>query len=262
MTTTASSRSWPEALDHECGSSPQLHRYATDPREGDSLHLLPGGRRERALFAGNALSILPVLLAGEFAAVVGADWSAPRLEFARRRQHEERLTNVTYVLAEAVDEMTRRGGGFDLVVLGEESPDETFSMPPVDPGSLARVRTLVAEGGLLMYGVRYRLTRWIIRRPARSWTAGAPTAYPSHARRLIAAGFSTVKGYWRYPDSRPYQVYVPLDSRWAIGYWLARCGAPRGIRTRVTHGLHGAAIRTGLFGHVVDNFLVIARCGR
>jgi hypothetical protein len=262
MTATASPRSWRASLDHACVSSPQLGRYATDPREGDSLHLLPEVRRERALFSGNAFGILPLLLAREFTTVVAADWSAARLEVARRRQREERLTNVSYVLADAVEAMARRSGRFDLIVLGEESPDEAFAMPPVDARSLARVRTLVADDGLLMYGVRFRLTHWITRGATRWWTAQAPTTYPAHARRLAAAGFQHVRAYWRSPDRRPYQVYVSLDDPRVITYWLGRCGRPPGLRACVTHGLNVVASQTGCVSHLVDNFLVIARGAR
>jgi hypothetical protein len=249
----AASPGWRRML---AGAAPQLLRYATDPREGDALLLLPDVRPGRALFLGNALAIAPFLMADRFETVVVADRDASRLAFARRRQHEEDVANLACVPAEAVQDVARRDGGFDVVMLGEESPESPTCMPIAGPWAPLRLAPLLAAGGCLIYGVRFRLVDVLAR--SLTCTRRSPSFYPAHAARLWAAGLRPASVYWRRPDLRPYQAYIPLGGA-AVGYWLAQAPLPRSPRERLNLALTTAAARAGLLHRLVDNFLVLAR---
>lgn len=249
---TARSRGWRDALDATWPPPSQVHRYASDPREGDTLYLLPGGGRRRALFLGNALGILPCLLARLFESVLVADWDPGRLAFARRRQDEEAIVNLRCV------DLARVDGEFDLVVLGDERPDAATSLPFHDPATLFAVSRLVAREGCLMYAVRFRLLRSLVRRAGRGRRATPPIGYPAHERLLAGAGFSHVDGYWRRPDHRPYRMHVPIDRRAAVAYSFAHAARARHPRARLSDRVHEAAHRARVLPHLIDNFLLIA----
>lgn len=240
-------------------ASPQVFRYATDVREGDALHLLPDVVPRRALFLGNALAILPFLLAERFELVVAADCHASRLAFAHQRAQEDGVDNLRCVSADAVDDITSRDGRFDLVVLGEERPEATFSLPLDDPWTPSRLSSLVTEGGWLMYGARFRLVDPIVQRLVRPWRRRLSAYYPAQTRLLTVAGFAPVVVYWRRPDTRPYHAYIPLTPSPVVDYWLQYGPRPRGARARAHAVLTAVARRAGLLHRIVDNFLVIAR---
>ena len=254
----AMSPGWRETLTSICAGAPQLLRYATDAREGDALMLLPDIKPSRALFLGNALAILPFLMASLFEVVVAADWNASRLAFARQRRDEEEVANLTCIPADAVEDLTRRDGRFDVVVLGEESPEWHTSLPLDGPWTAARLSSLLVAGGCLVYGVRFRLVDVFVQRLASSRKRPVPTFYPAHARLLATAMLTPAAVYWRRPDVRPYQVHVPLDPS-IVGYWLEQAPLARGARQRLNTVLTTAASRAGLLHRLVDNFLVIAR---
>ena len=252
-------RGWRAAVGQACASLPQLHRYATDPREADCLHLLPKMTPRRALFLGNSLGVLPLHLSGLFESVVVADSNASRLAFARHRHEEEGVSNARCVLAELIDEVTRRGGRFDLVVLGEEYPDKTSLMPFTHPGTPARLSLLIGAGGCLMYGVRFRFPAAVAKLLATPWTASAPASYSAHARSLTAASFATVAAYWRRPAGRPYQTYIPVDHPAVVAYCLENSPRPHGIRPGVTRAVTAIANRSGCLPRIVNNYLLIAQ---
>ena len=254
----ADSLGWRETLIDTCAGAPQLLRYATDAREGDALMLLPDIKPRRALFLGNALAILPFLMASLFEVVVVADWNTSRLAFARRRREEEEVANLTCIPADAVEDLARREGRFDVVVLGEESPEWHTSLPFHGPWTPERLSSLLEGGGCLMYGVRFRLVDVLAQRLVSARTRRVPTFYPAHAR-LLETAMLTPAVYWRRPDLRPYQVHVPLDRPPIVGYWLEQAPLARGARQRLNTVLTIAASRAGLLHRLVDNFLVIAR---
>jgi hypothetical protein len=255
----ADSRGWRETLTSTCAGSPQLLRYATDPREGDALTLLPDVQPSRALFLGNALAILPFMMADLFEVVVAADWNASRLALARRRRDEEEAANLTCISADAVEDLTRRDGAFDVVVLGEERPEWHTSVPIDGPWMTSRLASLLVAGGCLMYGVRFRLADVLAQRLAFPRTPRVPTSLPAHARLLAGATLMPTAAYWRRPDLRPYQAYIPLDRPPVVRYWLEQAPRPRGHRERLNAVLTAAASRAHLLHRLVDNFLVIAR---
>jgi hypothetical protein len=255
----AGSQGWREALTSTCASSPQLLRYATDEREGDALHLLPDLTPRRALFLGNALAILPFMLARLFEVVVAADWNASRLAFARQRRQEEEVANLTCIPADAVDDLTSRDGPFDVVVLGEECPESNASLPFDGPWTPSRLSSILVAGGCLMYGVRFRLVDALPQRLAFPWRRHVPAFYPAHVRVLTEAMLTPVTTYWRRPDTRPYQAYIPLDRPAVVGYWLERAPRRRGARDRTSAALTTVVSRAGLLHRFVDNFLLIAR---
>jgi len=239
---------WREALEAECAASAQLRRYATDPREGDCLRLLPGIRPGRALFFGNALAIVPFLMAGHFESVVVAEANARRIDIARRRQQAEDAANVTCVAAASPGEAARGQDPFDLVVLGEEEPDAPRSMPVADRAAAARVASVMARGGALLYGLR--LSRTSLR-----------GRYPAHRRLLERAGFTFIRGYARQPAQRPYQVHLPLDRPEIVSYWIRSRRQSQGLRPRATAAARDAAIRLRMHAFLYENFLVVARRG-
>jgi hypothetical protein len=198
-------------------------------------------------------------MASLFKGVVVADWNASRLAFARRRRDEEEVANLTCIPAEAVEDLTRRDGPFDVVVLGEECPEWHTSVPLDDPWTPSRLSSLLVAGGCLMYGVRFRLFDVLAQRLASPRQRRMPTSYPAHARMLDAAMLTPTAVYWRRPDLRPYQAYIPLDRSSIIGYWLGQAPSPRGARDRLNAVLTTAASQSGVLHHLVDNFLVIAR---
>jgi len=259
LTSGADARGWREILDGTGAGAPQLLRYATDPREADALTLLPDIEPRRALFLGNALAILPFMMAGLFEVVVAADWDASRLAFIRRRREEEEVANLTCIPADAVEDLARREGGFDLIVLGEESAESHTSMPLDGPWTPSRLSSLLVIGGCLMYGVRFRLLDVLTQRLTSPRKRGVPTFYPAHARLLAAARLAPTAVYWRRPDLRPYQAYIPLDRPSIAGYWLEQAPVPRGTRERLNALLTRVAGRAGLLRRLADNFLVIAR---
>jgi hypothetical protein len=260
LVTAARARGWREAIEAEWPPASPLHRYAGDPREGDALHLLPDGRRRRALFLGNALAILPCLLAAGFESVVVADRDPRRVAFARHRRDEDALGNLTCVVADDLGDLGWSEHDIDLVVLGEDHPDATTSLPFTDARTPFRVASLLAPDGWLMYGVRFRLLDSLA-----AYVAGPRVArlmsYPAHLRVLRRASLATVHAYWRRPDSRPYTVHVPIDRRAVVTYWLAHAPRPRHWRGRMSHRLNEAAHRLASLPHVVDNFLLIAGRG-
>ena len=146
---------WRRLLEGECATSPQLWRYASDPREGDCLRLLPGLPRRRALFLGNALAILPIILADVFESVVIADSDSRRLALAGQRRDEDGRGNVACVLTPEADDVSAPPGQFDLVVLGEARPDATSWLPFRDADAPRRLRSAIGPEGCLMYGVRF-----------------------------------------------------------------------------------------------------------
>jgi hypothetical protein len=256
---TARSRGWREAIERECTSLLQLHRYAADPREGDCLHLLPEIGQRRALFLGNALGILPFILAERFELVVVVDRDPRRLAFARHRQQEEHVNNLMCLSADVADTLTSRCGRFDLVALGDEYPQATFSVPFADPHTPSRLARLTAPEGCLMYGVRFGLLAAAVKRLSPPWKVGAPASYPAHVRLLHEATFASVRAYWRNPDGRPYQAYIPLDTPSIVDHWLEHAARLPGIRGRMNGTMVSVAHRLGFLPHVVDNFVVIAR---
>ena len=68
-----------------------------------------------------------------------------------------------------------------------------------------------------MYGVRFRLFDVLAQRLASPRKRRVPTSYPAHARMLDAAMLTPTAVYWRRPDLRPYQAYIPLDRPSIIG---------------------------------------------
>jgi hypothetical protein len=255
----ADPRGWRDTLTSICAKAPQLLRYATDPREGDALMLLPDIEPSRALFLGNALAILPFMMASLFEVVVAADWNASRLAFARRRRDEEEVANLTCIPADAVEDLTRRDGPFDVVVLGEDCPEGHTSVPVDGPWTPSRLASLLVAGGCLMYGVRFRLGDVLAQRLASPRKRRAPTFYPAHARLLAAARLAPAAVYWRRPDLRPYQAYIPLDRPSIVRYWREQAPLPRRAHERLNAVLTTAASRTDLLHRLADNFLVVAR---
>ena len=251
---------WKRLLEGECASSPELRRYATDPREGDCLRLLPRMRSGRALFFGNALAILPTILAEQFESVVVADSDDHRLMVAAERRDTENLTCVRITGAE---EVAARLGQFDLLVLGEERPDAGAWLPFSNsdvPRELARA---IVGGGWLMYGVRFPRLHALTRAVASVSARHAPMLYPAHARLLEAAGFTDVRSYGRWPQSRPYQFYIPLDDPAAVAYWLGKTQPPPiRLRRRVGDAAKAILRRLGASQYLFNNFLVIARRGQ
>ncbi len=223
----------------------QLHRYATDPREGDCLRLLPYVSPGRALFFGNALAILPFLLAKHFDSVVTAEPDERRIGLALRRQQVEDVSNMVCMTASSPEEVAGRHGLFDLVVLGDDDPDAPVSLPLADAAMAGRLASVSAGGGCLMYGVRGR--RW--------WPRAR---YPAQRRLLERVGFRVVQGYARQPGRRPYQLYLPLDDSRVLDYWLRNGRRPEGLRSRGTRLAKQAAIRLGTVSALFENFVVIA----
>jgi len=255
----ASRSGWRAVLDHQFASSPQLLRYATDPREADCLRLLSGVRRGRALFLGNGLAILPSLLAEVFESVVVADWNYERLAFAERRRDEQAIHNLACVHASGANEVSERLGQFDLIALGEENPDAEWSIPLRDATGLRQIATALALDGCLMYGVRFPRVGGLVCAAARRWDG--PLHYRAQARALRRAGLPRTRGYGRYPGKRPYQVYVPLDDAAVVAYWLRADSRPSGIRSRLSRVLKNVSIRCRAPYLLFNNVLVIARRG-
>ena len=238
---------------------PQLSRYATDPREGDCVRLLPRFPRRRALFLGNALALLPTILTDLFESVTVADWNRHRVALAEQRREDEAIQNLACVATTGTDDVPGRLGPFDLVVLGEEGPDTRWLLPFADRDASRRLADGIAAGGCLMYGVRFPRSGPLRRALALQSRGGAPMLYPAHARLLAAAGFSAVRAYGRRPDTRPYQVYVPLDEPEAVGYWIDNGRRRGGIRPRLARALKDVLVGVGAQHHLFNNFLVIAR---
>jgi hypothetical protein len=235
---------------------PQLWRYANDPREGDCLRLLPARPRRRALFLGNALAILPTVLAGLFESVVVADCNSQRLALAEQRRDEESIGNLVCVLTSGLDDVPDRLGQFDLVALGEDRPDNGWLLPFADPDVPRRLASAIVPDGCLMYGVRFPHLGGLV--AAARLGKSRPLFYPAHARVLAAAGFAAVRAYGRRPDTRPYEVYVPLDDPGFVAYWI-RKSAPKGVRPRLRHAAKEALVCVGGWPYLFNNFLVIAR---
>jgi hypothetical protein len=253
---------WRDLLDRECASSPQLSRYATDPREGDWIRLLDRLPARRALFLGNALAILPVILTEVFESVVVADWNGGRLALGERRRDEEAIDNLAYVSTRSADDLPEGLGEFDLIVLGEERPDDESSAPFADADAPRRLAKALVLDGTLTYGVRYSRSAMLAGALARGWRGGPPLSYPAHARLLAAAGFRAVRAYGRRPERRPYHVYVPLDEPAVVHYWIANGPRPAAMRPRVTRIVKRGLVRLGAAHVLFKDFLVIARRGR
>ena len=243
--------------DAESASSPQLSRYANDPREGDCIRLLPARPRRRALFLGNALAILPTVLAGLFESVVVADCNSQRLALAEQRRDEESIGNLVCVLTSGLDDVPDRLGQFDLVALGEDRPDNGWLLPFADCDAPRRLASAIVPGGCLMYGVRFPHLGGLVA-AARLGKRRSPLFYPAHARVLAAAGFAAVRGYGRRPDLRPYEVYVPLDDPGFAAYWI-RKSAPAALRPRLRHAAKNALVCLGGWQYLFNNFLVVGR---
>jgi hypothetical protein len=258
---TARRPDWKRLLERECASSPQLLRYATDPREGDCLRLLPALRRGRALFLGNALAILPTILAEQFESVVVADSNSRRLALAAQRTDEQAIGNLACVPVAAAEDISARLGKFDLLVVGEERPDTPAWLPFEDWDAPRRLARATAPDGWLMYDVRFRRSDALAYTVARPLRRGAPMFYPDHARMLAAAGFTLVRGYGRSPDHRPYQFYIPLHDQAIMAYWIRRSHSSRGLRRRLAHAAKNALHGFGASGLLFNNFLIAARRG-
>ena len=226
--------------------SSQLARYTTDPREGDVCLFAPGAARRRALFHGNALGILPLLLAERFEQVVVVDSRADRLAFVRARCEAGRIGNVTA--------LPRPPGGdrFDLIALGEEDPDAVTSLPFLGADVPRRLASLLEPGGALVYGARF--PRLLAR--ARHGIRGLADA-AAHRRVLRGAGFARVSLHWRQPPRRPYECYVPLDDRAACAYHVHRMAAGH-ARDRLRRAVALAAHAGGLLPYLVRSVLVVA----
>ena len=247
---------WKRLLEGKCASSPQLLRYATDPREGDCLRLLPTLRRGRALFLGNALAIMPTILADQFESVVVADSNDERLVAAEQRRDTQAFGKLTCVRITGAEEVAARLGQFDLLVLGEERPDLAAWLPFSDSDVPQQLARAIVAGGWLMYGVRFpRLHALTYCRSARR----APLFYPAHARLLEAAGFTDVRPYGRWPQRRPYQFYIPLDDAAPIAYWLGKTQRPIRLRRRVRNAAKAILRRLGASPYLFNNFLITAR---
>ena len=248
---------WRRSLDVDSASSPQLWRYANDPREGDCIRLLPARPRRRALFLGNALAVLPTVLAGLFESVVVADCNSQRLALAEQRRDEESTRNLICVLTSRLDDVPDRLGQFDLVALGEDRPDSGWLLPFADPDAPRRLASAIVPDGCLMYGVRFPHLGGLVA-TARLGKHRRPLFYPAHARILAAAGFAAVRGYGRRPDTRPYEVYVPLDEPGFVAYWI-RKSVPKGVRPRLRHAAKEALVCLGGWQYLFNNFLVVGR---
>jgi hypothetical protein len=260
LVAAARARGWRAAVDAACASTPELHRYATDPREGDWLLLVPTiTPTRRALFVGNALAIVPSMLAGRFASVVVADHDPRRLAFARERMHQDGL-DVTCVDLDGIGEVARRDGGFDLVVLGEEHPDGSSSLPFADFRTVDRLAGIATAGGCLLYGVRWPRLHPCRTRTSRPWKYGVSASLPTHVRELRRV-FSTVTAYWRSPASRPYHAYIPLDGSGAIRHWMDHAAAAVGFRARAVRSVVKVANRVGGLAPLIDNFVLVAQRG-
>jgi hypothetical protein len=256
LVSAARARGWRDAVKAEYGGA--LDLYASDPREGDCLLLLPPlGAAHRALFLGNALGTLPFLLAERFDAVVVADDKPRRLAFARERQRQDDVANVTCVAADFVEEVVRREGPFDLVVLGEECPDARTSIPFSDFRTVDHLAELVAAGGCLLYGVHGRRSHAARASLITPWR-GVPASFPAHVRHLRRR-FATVAVYLRSPARRPYHVYAPLDGSGAFRYWIERLPAPTGVRAQLLRRGLDVASRVGGLGAVIDSFVLVAQ---
>jgi hypothetical protein len=252
---------WHSALDDQCASAPQLRRYASDPREGDCVRFLPSTRHGRALFLGNALALLPCLLAELFDSVVVADSNAARLALAQQRKDEETIENMTCVLTDSVDHVPPRLGHFHLVALGEERPDSAWSMPITDAAMPSRLAGSLVRGGCLMYAVRFPPLRAFAAAARPGWSARMPLFYRAHARALARTGFAEVKGYGRRPDMRPYQVHVPLDEPAIVSYWIRSGPRPARPRAWLRRSFKKALGRLGAADRLFSNYLVVARRG-
>lgn len=262
MSAAARRPGWRDLLDRECAGSPQLSRYALDPREGDWIRLLGRLPAGRALFLGNALAILPTILARVVESVVVADWNERRLMLGEQRRDEETIDNLAYVPTSGADDVPDRLGQFDLIVLGEERPDGESSLPLADADALRHLAKALVPDGTLTYGVRYPRSAMLAGVLARGWRGGAPLFYPTHARLLATAGFRVVRAYGRRPDRRPYHVYVPLDEPDVVRYWIANGPRPAAIRPRLGRAVKNLLVCLGA-GHVLFNdFLLIARRAR
>lgn len=247
---------WLCALRQEVPSGSDLWRYATDAREGDALCLLPAVKTGRALFWGNALGVLPFLLAEHFARVAISDPVRPRLAFARHRQRQEAIANVRAVAAPSLDGEVRRDGRFHLILVGEEFSADGGSLPSSDPDLAARLAPLLEPEGILVYSVRPERPAGAASLPARLGTA---LTYRRDARRLRAAGFVEWRLYWRRPENRPYQAYVPLDPRNVTGYYLRSASTAPGVGGRVRRSVVSLANAFGILPSLVQNLLIFAR---
>jgi hypothetical protein len=184
------------------------------------------------------------------------------LVLAEQRRAEEAIENLACVATTGADEVPAPLGPFDLVVLGEESPDAERSLPFTDPDAPRRLGGAIVPNGYLMYGVRFPRSAALVRTIARPSRDATPMFYPAHARMLAAAGFSDVRGYGRRPDTRPYQVHIPLDDPGLVGYWMGQGPRPARIRPRLTRVVKEALVGLGAPHYLFNNFLVIARRGR
>ena len=253
---------WRDIFDREWPSCTQLSRYAGDPREGDWIRLVDRLMAHRALFLGNALAILPMILAGAFESVVVADWNRRRLALAERRRDEEAIENLVCVATGGPDDVPDRLGQFNLIVLGDERPDGVWSLPLADIHASRRLAKALVPDGSLTYGVRFPRSAMLAGAVVRGWRGGAPVFYPMHARLLAEAGFGSVRAYGRRPDTRPYQIYVPLDDPAVVHYWIANGTRPVAIRPRLTRVVKHAVVRLGAPHALFNDFFVIARRDR
>ena len=78
-------------------------------------------------------------------------------------------------------------------------------------------------------------------------------------RRLEEAGYESVQTYWPWPNRAAAHVWLPMDSRAALRYYLATRATRRGILLRVAHAVAhifgDVALRIG----VAPGIVVIAR---
>jgi hypothetical protein len=251
---------WLEALRREVSLTPELHRYVTDRREGDWL-LLPGDLPHgRALFLGNCLGVLPFLLAEQFREVVACDDDDARVRLAEHRRQAERVPNLHFTARASFESGSATGAGFDLVALAEEFPAGSPSRRLSDPTGLRQIREVLTPGAWLACWGRFAGAGG----PGR--TSGSPvarrlrvSAYRRSANFLQRAGFQLRELYWRIPDHRPYQYYVPLRERTVTAYYLRHAVPGNKFPGGLTRALAMAANRAGLLAHVVNNLLVLAQ---
>jgi len=247
---------WREALARECSRDPDLLRYATDRREADWLLLLRDIAPGRALFLGNAVGVMPFLLASDFPEVVVSDHEPERLEFARLRAEEEKAS-VRTVPVDALGADVAANGRFALIAVANGWEAHGQKAHASDQPQPARLESLLEARGTLVYtagphpsdtGGR-SITSWlrsIVRRRR-------------EARQLRAAGFTRLTCYWRRPSHRPFDIYVPLADPGVVQYYLRTTIRPPGLRSRVVRLAARVAAHGGLLTHLVDDPVVIAR---
>jgi hypothetical protein len=204
------------------------------------------------------VSILPFLLAANFHDVVASDAADERLRFADHRRQTERCSNLRLLATEQVDAEVEDHGGFDLVALGEDFSDGSPSRLLSDPQRAKYVFGLLNHGGWLTCAGRFTA----LQERAVDWFASsslAPATYGDYKRSLRRAGLRLRDVYWRLPDRRPYQFYVPLRERWVTAHYLRNVRPATRLRSKLKRATAMAANRLGLLPYVVNSLLLVAQ---